>query len=120
MGTRYSGWQFQTNARTVAGEIMEAIHRATGQRVIEVYGSGRTDAGVHAIHQVAHIDLAKAGGSGRTACACRERRAPGRHQPAEGGTGARGLPRAPLGDGADLSLPDLDAAALSTSPWCGG
>ena len=59
MGTRYSGWQFQTNARTVAGEIMEAIHRATGQRVIEVYGSGRTDAGVHAIHQVAHIDLAK-------------------------------------------------------------
>jgi tRNA pseudouridine38-40 synthase len=60
LGTRYSGWQFQTNARTVAGEIMEAIHRATGQRVIEVYGSGRTDAGVHAIHQVAHIDLAKA------------------------------------------------------------
>lgn len=59
LGTRYSGWQFQTNARTVAGEIMEAIHRATGQRVIEVYGSGRTDAGVHAIHQVAHIDLAK-------------------------------------------------------------
>ena len=59
MGTRYSGWQFQTNARTVAGEIMEAIHRATGQRVIEVYGSGRTDAGVHAIHQVAHIDLAR-------------------------------------------------------------
>jgi tRNA pseudouridine38-40 synthase len=59
MGTRYSGWQFQTNARTVAGEIMEAIHRATGQRVIEVYGSGRTDAGVHALHQVAHIDLAK-------------------------------------------------------------
>ena len=58
-GTRYSGWQFQTNARTVAGEIMEAIHRATGQRVIEVYGSGRTDAGVHAIHQVAHIDLAR-------------------------------------------------------------
>lgn len=60
LGTRYSGWQFQTNARTVAGEIMEAIHRATGQRVIEVYGSGRTDAGVHALHQVAHIDLAKA------------------------------------------------------------
>jgi tRNA pseudouridine38-40 synthase len=59
LGTRYSGWQFQTNARTVAGEIMEAIHRATGQRVIEVYGSGRTDAGVHALHQVAHIDLAK-------------------------------------------------------------
>ena len=59
LGTRYSGWQFQTNARTVAGEIMEAIHRATGLRVIEVYGSGRTDAGVHATGQVAHVDLAR-------------------------------------------------------------
>lgn len=59
VGTRYSGWQFQTNARTVAGELMEAVHRATGERVIEVYGSGRTDAGVHAIHQVAHLDLGR-------------------------------------------------------------
>lgn len=57
VGTRYSGWQFQTNARTVAGELMEAAHRATGHRILELYGSGRTDAGVHAIHQVAHVDF---------------------------------------------------------------
>lgn len=57
-GTRYSGWQVQKNARTVAGEIERAVAEATGQRPAELYGSGRTDAGVHAIAQVAHLDLA--------------------------------------------------------------
>ncbi len=56
-GTRYSGWQIQKNARTVAGEIEAAIHDATGVREFELYGSGRTDAGVHAIAQVAHLDI---------------------------------------------------------------
>jgi len=56
-GTRYSGWQGQKNARTVAGEIERAIGAVTGVRDFELYGSGRTDAGVHALAQVAHLDL---------------------------------------------------------------
>ena len=56
-GTRYSGWQIQKNARTVQGEIERAIAAATGERDFELYGSGRTDAGVHALAQVAHLDI---------------------------------------------------------------
>jgi tRNA pseudouridine38-40 synthase len=57
-GTRYSGWQAQKNARTVQGELERALGAAGGGPV-ETYGSGRTDAGVHAIGQVAHADLAR-------------------------------------------------------------
>ena len=56
-GTRYSGWQIQKNARTVQGEIERAIREAAGRREFELYGSGRTDAGVHALAQVAHLEL---------------------------------------------------------------
>ena len=56
-GTRYSGWQIQKNARTVQGEIDRAVNAATGRREFELYGSGRTDAGVHALAQVAHLDV---------------------------------------------------------------
>jgi tRNA pseudouridine38-40 synthase len=56
-GTRYSGWQIQKNARTVQGEIDRAVRVVTGRRDFELYGSGRTDAGVHALAQVAHLDV---------------------------------------------------------------
>jgi tRNA pseudouridine38-40 synthase len=56
-GTRYSGWQIQTNARTIQGEIDRAIREVTHEREFELYGSGRTDAGVHALAQVAHLDI---------------------------------------------------------------
>jgi tRNA pseudouridine38-40 synthase len=56
-GTRYSGWQIQKNARTVQGEIDRAVREVSKRREFELYGSGRTDAGVHAIAQVAHLDL---------------------------------------------------------------
>jgi tRNA pseudouridine38-40 synthase len=56
-GTRYSGWQIQQNARTVQGELTRIIADVTAQRQFELYGSGRTDAGVHALEQVAHLDI---------------------------------------------------------------
>ena len=56
-GTRYSGWQIQKNARTVQGELNRAIRDATGVGEFELYGSGRTDAGVHALRQVAHLEI---------------------------------------------------------------
>jgi tRNA pseudouridine38-40 synthase len=56
-GTRYSGWQIQKNARTVQGEIDRTIRETTSRRDFELYGAGRTDAGVHALAQVAHLEL---------------------------------------------------------------
>jgi tRNA pseudouridine38-40 synthase len=57
VGTRYSGWQIQKNARTVQGEIDASVRAVTGRKDFELYGSGRTDAGVHALAQVAHLDV---------------------------------------------------------------
>lgn len=57
-GTRYSGWQIQKNARTVQGELDRAVQAVTGRDRFELYGAGRTDAGVHALAQVAHLDIA--------------------------------------------------------------
>jgi tRNA pseudouridine38-40 synthase len=57
VGTRYSGWQAQKNARTVQGALDDAVREVSGRRDFESYGAGRTDAGVHALNQVAHLDL---------------------------------------------------------------
>ncbi len=56
-GTRYSGWQVQQNARTIMGEILKASYDVFQTNDIELYGAGRTDAGVHALGQVAHLDV---------------------------------------------------------------
>lgn len=53
-GTRYRGWQIQHNAKTVQGELMTAARELFSERV-EIGGSGRTDAGVHALAQIAHL-----------------------------------------------------------------
>ena len=55
-GTRYSGWQIQKNARTVQGDIHNALVGILKSGDFELYGSGRTDAGVHALYQVAHLE----------------------------------------------------------------
>src|SRR5215831_5325664 len=53
-GSRYRGWQEQKNARTVAGELRAAAMKFLDTPV-DLGGSGRTDAGVHALAQVAHL-----------------------------------------------------------------
>ncbi len=53
-GTRYRGWQEQPNARTVQGELRKAAEAVLGERP-EIVGAGRTDAGVHALKQVAYL-----------------------------------------------------------------
>ena len=56
-GTRYRGWQVQGNTdQTLQGKVEGVLSRLTGQPV-EVHGSGRTDAGVHALGQVANVKL---------------------------------------------------------------
>lgn len=56
-GTRYSGWQMQKNAKTIQGKILEAAEKIFGKTKIELKGSGRTDSGVHALCQVAHLGV---------------------------------------------------------------
>ena len=57
-GTPYSGWQRQDDARSVQGAIEAALQRL-GEAEPLVQGAGRTDAGVHATGQVAHVDLTR-------------------------------------------------------------
>ncbi|MGH9557319.1 MAG: tRNA pseudouridine(38-40) synthase TruA [Terriglobales bacterium] len=56
-GSEFHGWQVQTGLATVQGTLVEALARITGERVLP-QGSGRTDAGVHALAQVASVALA--------------------------------------------------------------
>ena len=56
-GAPFVGWQLQENGLSVQGALMAAIEAFSGEKVM-VQGAGRTDAGVHAIGQVAHFDLA--------------------------------------------------------------
>jgi tRNA pseudouridine38-40 synthase len=60
-GTNYAGWQMQKNAKTVQGTLIETIkeifRKSKGEsKFIDLQGSGRTDRGVHAIEQVAHLE----------------------------------------------------------------
>lgn len=56
-GTRYSGWQIQPNAPSIQQHLQEALSAFNGGSSVTVIGSGRTDAGVHALNQVAHFKI---------------------------------------------------------------
>ena len=57
-GTNYSGWQTQKNAKSIQGTLIAAAQTFLGVPV-DIQGAGRTDAGVHALGQVAHLECTK-------------------------------------------------------------
>lgn len=59
VGTRYHGWQTQQDkgVHTIQGALTEAARKVNPKSPVTIYGSGRTDSGVHALAQVAHLDF---------------------------------------------------------------
>ena len=57
-GAPFAGWQSQSHRNTIQDHLERAFERVSGERV-RIHGAGRTDAGVHALAQCAHVDLAK-------------------------------------------------------------
>lgn len=56
-GTRYAGWQIQKGGKTIQGEILDACRDLFKVDTIDFFGAGRTDGGVHAIGQIAHLGV---------------------------------------------------------------
>ncbi len=56
VGTKFVGWQKQLKGKSIQKEIENKLSKLLKQKII-IYGSGRTDAGVHAIEQSAHFDV---------------------------------------------------------------
>ncbi|HYY14964.1 MAG TPA: tRNA pseudouridine(38-40) synthase TruA [Chthoniobacterales bacterium] len=58
-GMDFAGWQSQAHRNTIQDQLERAFHRVSGEEV-RVHGAGRTDAGVHALGQCAHVDVTEA------------------------------------------------------------
>ncbi|MEW6426676.1 MAG: tRNA pseudouridine(38-40) synthase TruA [Thermodesulfobacteriota bacterium] len=59
-GSRYSGWQRQTDARTIQGSLLAATAQVLGRDDADIQGAGRTDGGVHALRYTAHLEAVTA------------------------------------------------------------
>ena len=59
-GSKFSGWQVQASGRTVQGVLLDTLRAVTGQHELDLQGAGRTDAGVHALGQVASLRVKRA------------------------------------------------------------
>ena len=57
-GSHFHGFQIQNKQRTVQGEIQKALKKINEEDIV-IHASGRTDAKVHAVHQVFHFDTSK-------------------------------------------------------------
>ncbi|NCP84353.1 MAG: tRNA pseudouridine(38-40) synthase TruA [Bacteroidetes bacterium] len=55
LGTNFNGWQSQPDQKTIQDEIERVLRIITGKKDLKIVGSGRTDSGVHASNQVAHL-----------------------------------------------------------------
>ncbi|MCU0461697.1 MAG: hypothetical protein MUF36_06755 [Bacteroidales bacterium] len=56
-GTRYAGWQMQKGGKSIQVEILDVCRETFENETVDIYGAGRTDGGVHALKQVAHLDV---------------------------------------------------------------
>jgi tRNA pseudouridine38-40 synthase len=56
-GTRYSGWQQQADAKTIQGALLAAADQIFAGQPLDLQGCGRTDAGVHGLRYVAHLEV---------------------------------------------------------------
>jgi tRNA pseudouridine38-40 synthase len=74
-GTHFAGWQVQASGRTVQGVLLETLREVLGEREADIQGAGRTDAGVHALAQVASLRCRRPIDPARVAAAL-ERRLP--------------------------------------------
>ena len=56
-GTRYVGWQIQKSGKAIQGELLDACRDLFKGETFDLYGAGGTEGGVHALNQVAHLDV---------------------------------------------------------------
>ena len=111
-GSGFVGWQRQENGLSIQQALEEAVAGFCGEQVVAA-GAGRTDAGVHALGQVAHIDLVREATPETIRDALNFHLKPAPIAVLLRGVGAGGLSRPFLGDGAALPLPHRQSAGAA-------